>query len=350
MLPTFRSVRRTALAAVLVPIVTLALGCASNDAPSEKEEQLREARSRHRELLRAQRDSAATPPAPSAGAKLETGDRLLAGGDRPRAVMAYLEALKLEPDSVEPRLRIAFLHLEDDPSRAEAIFRGVTASHPDHVTAHLGLGLALLAQDQFEEAQRALGHAVALEPDSPEALSALGTVHDRLGEYGKAQPLHRRAHEIRPSDPRIANNLGVSYLLSRDAAAAEEAFRRAILLDPHDAALRNNLGLAFGLQGRYDDARKAFAATGSAQAVHNNLGYVYFLNGEHEHAIAEYEEALVAGGPATIAVLRNLTAARDALEAGPIPPEPSGAAPEPEAHGLLHSEEPAAEPPASPEP
>ncbi len=242
-------------------------------------------------------------------------DHFREAGDRDRALLGYLEALRREPESSVPRVRIAYLHLAQDPERAASIFASVIEDDPDAAAAHTGLGLAELGKGRLEEARLALERAVELTPDSARAVGALAVVYELLDRRPAALAMAERARELAPKDARLVNNVGVSHLVAGDYAGAEQAFRRAVLLDPRDLALRNNLGLALGRQGRYEQALEEFREAGTEQAAENNLGYVYFLNGRHTEAIAHYERALAASGPDGRKVLENLNAALDALEA-----------------------------------
>ncbi len=246
---------------------------------------------------------------------LRRADRFREAGDRDRALLGYLEAHRLAPESSVPRVRIGYLHLAQDPERAASIFAGVIEDDPEAAAAHTGLGLAELGIGRLEQARLALERAVELAPDSARAVGALAVVYELLDRRPAALELAKRARELAPKDARLVNNVGVSQLVAGDYAGAEQAFRTAVLLDPRDLALRNNLGLALGRQGRYEQALEEFREAGTEQAAENNLGYVYFLNGRYGDAIAHYERALAASGPDGRKVLENLNAALDAREA-----------------------------------
>jgi predicted Zn-dependent protease len=87
------------------------------------------------------------------------GDQLRDAGDRPEALKTYLAAVSRAPDSVTPRARIGYLHLQDDPERAAGIFSDVVARDPESLDGWLGLALARLA---LGDARAALGPAGAL--------------------------------------------------------------------------------------------------------------------------------------------------------------------------------------------
>ncbi len=272
-----------------------------------------------REILAARRArSAAMDPKPAARKTVEErlleAERLLAEGHEAQAVWNYAQAHREDPTNAKPRARIGFMEIARDPQRAEALFAEIVRDHPDSAEAHAGLGLARFAQDRLDAARQALERAVELDPDSASALYWLAVVYDLLDRPERARELAERAHALSPNDARIVNNLGVSYLVADEFERAEQAFRAAILLDPGDPALHNNLGLAVGRQGRYSEAFAQFRLAGTEQAAENNLGYLYYLNGDYAQAIAHLERSLELGGGDRLTVVKNLQAARLALD------------------------------------
>ena len=297
-------------AALLVCVLALP-GCAWLGGPSAAQQELRDAR-------RA-RDEASAEPTPrrprSVEDRLAEADRYFSEGREGRAVWGYLEAHRSDPNALEPRLRIGWVEVTRDPERAEALFTSILRESPDSAEAHAGLGLSLFAQNRLEPAREELERSLALDPKSPRTLAWLAVVTDLLGDSKRSRELSERAHQLRPDDPQIVNSLGVSELVSGDFAAAERSFRSAILLQPNDPILRNNLGLALGRQRRYPEALAEFRRAGDEPAALNNLGYLYYLNGEHAKAIETFEQSLEAGGGENrVKVVRNLEAARAALE------------------------------------
>jgi Flp pilus assembly protein TadD len=296
----------------IAALATLATtGCSLFDGPSQLE--------RHQRRMAAQRAHTEPPdphPGPSWRDKVRLGDRNTEKGDREAAFVAYLEAVRLAPREPIPRLRIAHQHLDEDPRQAASVFRDVIQEHPDFAPAHAGLGLALLAQNQLDEASQALERAVELDPRTPSARGALAVSYELLGRTEEAERAAAEAWQEEPEGAYWANNLGVLQLARGDWSAAEVSFQAAIELDPQDPAPRNNLGLALGRQERYAEARQAFMSAGDAQAAANNLGYVYLLNGHATEAIAHFERALQAKGNDRRTVLRNLSTALDVLERG----------------------------------
>jgi Flp pilus assembly protein TadD len=245
---------------------------------------------------------------------LAQGDQFRDDGELADALFSYVRAHQGGADRVEPAERIAFLHLRDEPRRAEAIFEVLLEKDPYSATLRTGLALTALAEGDVERARIELDEAIALDPGAPTPRVLLAVILDRLDDHEAAQEMYRAANALRPEDWVILNNLGVSYLLSNDPESAEAALQKAATLRPGDAALRNNLGLALGLIGRPDEAFEQFTRAAGRDQAHNNLGWVYYLQGEYALALEQFEAALDVKGEAVLTVLRNIELARAALE------------------------------------
>lgn len=244
--------------------------------------------------------------------KITAARRFHRRGQVNRAMREYFDAFRLDPEDTRAHEGAAFLHLAEHPRLAEEVLRGVLSEQPESPIAHLGLGLALYAQDDPNAAVVSLERAIALRPDFADAHDSLAVVLMQLERHDDALRHAQLARELAPQDAQIANNLGFSYLNSGDTARAEEAIRAAITIDGRDTAYRNNLGIALGRQGRYDEALLEFRSAGTEQSAQNNVAYLHFVEGSLDAAIAHYETALLAQGDDTSTVLRNLN---DALEA-----------------------------------
>jgi tetratricopeptide (TPR) repeat protein len=255
--------------------------------------------------------------------RLARGDARLASGRIGEALWDYAAAYRLDPRAAAPRERLGYVHLRQNPERAQPLFESALELEPDSVSGHIGLGLSLLASGDRDGGLRHLERAVELAPDSAKAQAALGVSLDQVGRRQEALAHLERAHELRPRDARISNNLGVAYLRASQPERAEVHLRAALREDNRDVALRsNNLGMALALQGRFPEALDWFRRGGDEQGARSNLGYAHYVRGDYPEAIAEYERALLIGGPANVEVVRNLEAARRARDHAGRSPAP----------------------------
>jgi Tfp pilus assembly protein PilF len=233
----------------------------------------------------------------------------------------YFDAFRLDPMDSRSHEGIAYLQLARQPVQAEEVFRKVIKAAPNSTMAHVGLGLARLAQGEPEEAAGHLETALELDSSSPDAHGAYALVLGEMQFYEDAQEHARLAAELAPNNSTIVNNYGIANLRVGNAVLAEKAFRAAIALETRDFAYRNNLGIALGRQRRYAEAMSAFRSAGSEQAAENNLGYVYYMNGLLDDAVVHYELALQAKGDDKLKIMRNLNAALDAKQAAEDAPQ-----------------------------
>ena len=234
---------------------------------------------------------------------------------RARRDLGLRRGVPLDPKAAAPRERLGYVHLRQNPDRAQPLFESALEIEPDSVSGHIGLGLSMLAGGNREGGLRHLERAVEIDPKSPKAQAALGVSLDQLGRREEALVHLEAARALRPHDARILNNLGVAYLRAGQPERAEPLLRAALREDQRDAALRaNNLGMALAMQGRFDEALASFRSAGDEQSARANLGYARYVRGEYDQAIAQYEKALLAGGKANVEVVRNLEAARRARE------------------------------------
>jgi Flp pilus assembly protein TadD len=254
--------------------------------------------------------------------RLRSGDRELDQGEIERAMMNYLEAVRLDPAASLPREKIGYVQLGHDPAQAQVIFSGLVEMHPERSSAWRGLGLSLLGMGEMDRAELAFEQALKLDPESPESHYNMAVVTSLLGRTEAALVHNLRAMELKPRDATFANGLGVSQLLLGNFGLAESAFRRAVSLDPRIPAYANNLGLSLGRRERYAEALDMFRRHGSEQAALNNLGYVYFSNGLYREAALHYERALGRDGDQKAQILENLGTSLAQVDTQPGPTSP----------------------------
>lgn len=298
-----------ARAFALLLAAVLASACAGHSGPDAATqasvEALRELRHEQDER-RAATDTLVAEPAPTFASRMREGDELRASGQHGKALWAYLQAGRLEPSSPEPTLRIATLHLNVEPKRAEEIFREIVKQYPESADAYAGLGVALLAQGERSAAQDMLRLAIELDPRHAPALNALGVALDQAGQHVEARALLNRAWSIQPRSHVALNNLGSSYLATGEFAEAASVLQQAEQLEPRDFAVKNNLGLALARLGKEQAALAKFREAGSDQAAYNNMGYAAYLDQKYDRALDWYERALLEEGPLAPQIRLNI--------------------------------------------
>jgi tetratricopeptide (TPR) repeat protein len=118
---------------------------------------------------------------------------------------------------------------------AEKALRHAVAINPNYARAHAYLGLALDSQNK--DGRSAYETALKLEPNSPWINYMLGVHWRHLGESGTAINYFNRAVALDPQNPAFAAELANTYAADADLTEAEHWFREAVRLAPQDAHL-----------------------------------------------------------------------------------------------------------------
>jgi tetratricopeptide (TPR) repeat protein len=110
----------------------------------------------------------------------------------------------------------------------------------------------------FDNRLDQIAMASGVSMDSAEGLYDAGAAYLRLGELDRAEQAFDRAIQRDPDMADAYNAKGVIQTRRRNYDEALGLFRRALSLNPGDAGYRINVSLAYYLQGRTDEARRAY--------------------------------------------------------------------------------------------
>lgn len=170
-------------------------------------------------------------------------ERLVALGQRERALEVLAEAAELRPD--DPRILGAY-----------------------------GKQLAVIGD--LDQASLVLARAVSTGRADWRVHSAQGSVLDRLGKHTEAREHYANALKTSSRPASVLNNLGMSYALEGDLARAEETLRQAVAQGggDNDARLRQNLALVVALDGRFEEARQIAGKDLPPNLVDANMSYI----------------------------------------------------------------------------
>jgi tetratricopeptide (TPR) repeat protein len=131
---------------------------------------------------------AAPPPASSNPAMelYQTGRSRFEGGDVKGAIDAYLQSVKIEPNSAEVFLNLghAYLKLEKNSDAIKA-FKQSVKLNPDQAETQYGLGVAYFRSNRHREAVEAFKKAATLNPSMAKAHYGLSLAYGELGDTGK---------------------------------------------------------------------------------------------------------------------------------------------------------------------
>ncbi len=215
---------------------------------------------------------AATREDPQNAAAFAREGELRAGrNDRPGALTAYLNAVKLDPQSAAYRAALAGVRLTlGQNAQAQADAARALTLRPDDTTLARALfvqGVAAYRQGQYAQARAALTSSQTRTPSAETALW-LGLSAYAARDYAAAATALADSVKLDPT-PTARVNLGSALLASARYAEAEAVLRGLVSENPKNAEAWYLLGLAQRAQARDTDARtslKTAATLGNTRA------------------------------------------------------------------------------------
>ena len=163
---------------------------------------------------------------------------------------------------------------------------------PDQFYVYNDLGIALLKQNKFEEAEESFRQAISFNENYAGAYNNLGLLFLKKNDFGNAITNFRQAISLKKDFCCAYNNLGITYMKLHDFEKAIECFNSAAAVKPDDAKSFYNLGFAYTKYNNPDSAIEYYARSieldpGNEQAYFN-IAIVYDEIGEKQKAIENY--------------------------------------------------------------
>jgi Flp pilus assembly protein TadD len=238
---------------------------------------------------------------------LDQADQALAKGDLATARKGYRRILAVAPGTAGAQLGLGEVELvAGDPREALQQFNAAAAADPTlRAGALQGQGLALIKLGRPEAAMPLLKEAVTIDTGLWRAWNALGSLEDSQRNWQAADEAYEHALAIRPDAATVLNNMGVSKLMRRDYVGAEKIFARTLAVDPELEEAAANLRIAQAWQGRYEDAIQGATAETLPQRL-NDVGYVAMLRGDLDVAQTLFLKAISASPTYHKVAHRNL--------------------------------------------
>src|SRR5687768_15748981 len=105
-------------------------------------------------------------------------------------------------------------------------------------------GLTYHRAGRLAEAEAVYRQILSSDPNHADALQLLGTIAHQLGQHGAAVELLSRALAVRPGEKQPLNNLGEALRATGQIERSVAAFRAALAVDPSYAKAHSNLLLS----------------------------------------------------------------------------------------------------------
>ncbi|MBF0093849.1 MAG: tetratricopeptide repeat protein [Alphaproteobacteria bacterium] len=211
---------------------------------------------------------------------LSYGEALLAAG-RSRDALGLLEqgiglGLSGPPcDDLIARARIDIdfqralaHHQSNEWAEAEALYKRILKTAPDHLFSLVNIGLLYLVTSRPKEAAPCFRRVIDLQSDHAEAHYYLGKVRRSQELWSEAAACYREATRLKPdfveAHQELASTLGRQELLDEAVAS----YRAVLRLAPDNAEAHFGLGVIFRETGRLADAYLAFRDVLAADPGH----------------------------------------------------------------------------------
>jgi tetratricopeptide (TPR) repeat protein len=231
------------------------------------------------------------------GAILEQGIARHRSGNLPAAEALYRQVLNSAPEHWDAMYLLGTLLLQCGRfDECVALLSRVVASRPDVPDAHNNLGVAYQSLRQWEQAAKAFQAALRANPDYDQALFNLGALMEDRGLFADAEKCFRRAFKQNPNDRQTHVSLGNVLKAQGKWEAAENCYREVPAHGTGDLNLHINFAYVLARQEKLDEAVSVYQEVLDDQPdyyqVHNSLSYVYERQGQLDAAVTSAKRAL----------------------------------------------------------
>jgi len=180
--------------------------------------------------------------------------------------------------------------------QAEALYRQILQTDPNHADALHLLGLIAHHVGQHDIATDLIRKAIANNPGVPDFHNNIGLVFAAIGKPEEAIRAYQQTLHLKPDYAAAHFNMGNVLVTQGDFNAAIEEFNQALRVKPDFAEPHNNLGTVLQKQGRLDAAieefNQALRIKPDYAEAHYNMGGALHNRGELDAAIEEFNQAL----------------------------------------------------------
>lgn len=223
------------------------------------------------------------------------------------AISAYRESLVLNPNQLEPALRIALVQMRikqyDDAVQTLA---GLKDKFPGAYQIPYFYGLVYSDKKDYARAVVAYTDAEVAARKSPEEVKLdasfyfyYGAACERNGDLDRAEQLFRKSIELDSNKHEAFNYLG--YMWADKGIRLDEAHEmidKAVKLEPDNGAYLDSLGWVLYKQGHPEEAlpilRRAAELIKDDAVVYDHLAEVLMKLGQRSEAVATLQRALKA--------------------------------------------------------
>jgi tetratricopeptide (TPR) repeat protein len=134
------------------------------------------------------------------------------------------------------------------------------------------------------------------DPDNAAMHDDVALLYAQAGNVARVAGHFAETARIKPASAPAQYNLGTALLVQGKRDEARRAFQRAVVIDPSYANGHRSLGTVLYQDGKLEDAlrsyRRAIELAPNDVSAHHNLGVLLQVQGKLADAVAEYREAV----------------------------------------------------------
>ncbi len=172
-----------------------------------------------------------------------------------RAKMEAIDAMLAGLNPLERALGFAHVHHRlGHPDKAAAVLDDLLAVIGEDAVVREQIGRYLHEAGRLDDALKAYGRAVGLDPSRVDAWLDCGTILDARGEPGEAIDCYRYALLAAPESPDVWRNLGNALAAQRKFDQAAQAYATALRFAPESDTLHVLHASAWAALGDLDRA------------------------------------------------------------------------------------------------
>ena len=131
-----------------------------------------------------------------------------------------------------PEDKRAILKIKGNLDKTVECFEKVKVFFKDSARFFFTLAQSYANINKIEEAIRAYGYSISLEPNDPESHNNLANLLSAVGRFDLAVKEFNTALNLSPNNATIHRNLGATYLGMKKPLNALEQFKKAVELEP----------------------------------------------------------------------------------------------------------------------
>ncbi|MBN1499367.1 MAG: tetratricopeptide repeat protein [Spirochaetes bacterium] len=205
------------------------------------------------------------------------------------------KAIKINPNNSEAYFVLSRVFGYDD-AKEEEYLKISLSKNPAFVDAHNNMGVLLLDQDRYADAEKSFKRATEIDPGFKTAYMNLGVTYDRQGKKAEALELYKTVVEKYPNYPKGLLNLAIGYRNIKDYDNAFKIIERLIKTRENLADAYGEYGYIYLQKKDYPKSIKNYQTSLKYDASNKyslvNIAQAYYDSGDYNNSFTYYSKCL----------------------------------------------------------